>query len=269
MELSNVKLIATDIDGTLLNSKHELSENFYPLFNQLKSKGILFTAASGRQYYNLLNLFSGIQQDLIFVAENGSYVVYKGMDILIQAMETDTTRQLLKEARMIKNAYSILCGRKMAYVENDNPEFIRNVKMYYAKYAIVDDLLKVDDDQFLKIAICDLAGSEQNSYLKFADQQDRLQVKVSGSIWLDLSHKLANKGRAIEVLQNKFGISYDQTMIFGDFLNDLEMMQKGYFSYAVANAHPEIKNAARFLTQSNDENGVLNVLQKLTLDERS
>jgi hypothetical protein len=65
------------------------------------------------------------------------------------------------------------------------------------------------------------------------------------------------------VLQNKFNIGFDETMVFGDYLNDLEMMQEAYFSYAMLNAHAEIKKAARFLTKSNDENGVTLVLQEL------
>ncbi|MBC7688706.1 MAG: HAD hydrolase family protein, partial [Aquabacterium sp.] len=90
-----------------------------------------------------------------------------------------------------------------------------------------------------------------------------LQVKISGHIWLDLSHKLANKGRAINVLQQKFNISPNETMVFGDYLNDLEMMQQASFSYAMENAHEDIKNAARFITKSNEEDGVTIVLQEL------
>jgi len=263
MGLSKIKLVAADMDGTLLNSRHELSPDFWPIFDEMKSRGILFAAASGRQFYNLLNRFETIKDDVIFIAENGSYVMYKGEEVLVQAMGQDITREQIWEARIIPNAYTILCGKKSAYVENENPEFIENVKMYYDRYEVVDDLLKVEDDQFLKIAICDLAGAEGNSYTFFQQKKDQLQVKVSGSIWLDLSHKLANKGRAIEVLQKKYGIAITETMVFGDYLNDLEMMQQAEFSYAMANALPEIKNAARFLTKSNEENGVTVVLQKM------
>ena len=51
MDLSKIKLVAADMDGTLLNAQHQLSNNFYPIFNQLKQKGVLFAAASGRQFY--------------------------------------------------------------------------------------------------------------------------------------------------------------------------------------------------------------------------
>jgi Cof subfamily protein (haloacid dehalogenase superfamily) len=263
MDLSFVKFVAADMDGTLLNSSHELSPDFSPLFYQLQAKGILFAAASGRQFYNIRNKFDSIKDELIFIAENGSYVVYKGEELLVQAMDPEVVREQIIAARKIPDVHTILCGKKQAYVESTDPEFMRNLKMYYDRFLVVDDLLKVEDDQFLKIALCDLAGSEKNSYTWFKQMEDRLQVKVSGFIWLDLSHKLANKGRAIQVLQNKFNIGFDETMVFGDYLNDLEMMQEAYFSYAMLNAHAEIKKAARFLTKSNDENGVTLVLQEL------
>lgn len=251
------------MDGTLLNARHQLSPAFYPLFDQMKAKGLQFAVASGRQYFNLLNRFETIKDEVIFIAENGSYVVYKGEELLVQAMEHDVVKDQLITVRKIPDVYAILCGKKSAYVESLAPRFIENVKMYYDKYEVVDDLLKVGNDQFLKIAICDLAGSEVNSYNFFKQKQDVLQVKISGHTWLDISHKLANKGRAIEVLQNKYRISIDETMVFGDYLNDLEMMQQATFSYAMENAHVDIKNAARFITKSNEEDGVVIVLKEM------
>ena len=64
-------------------------------------------------------------------------------------------------------------------------------------------------------------------------------------------------------LQNRLGISQDETMIFGDYNNDIEMLQKGYFSFAMKNAHQNVKSIARFSTKSNDENGVEYILQKV------
>ena len=263
MDITKIKLVAADMDGTLLNSNHELSPDFFPVFNQMKKKGLLFAAASGRQYFNILNKLEHIKEDVIFVAENGSYVVFRDEELLVQAMEPGIVKELLLEARKIPDVFIILCGKKRAYVENEAPQFMENLKMYYNRYEVVDDLTKVDDDQFLKIALCDLAGSERNSYPIFKKRENQLQVKISGHIWLDLSHKLANKGRAIEVLQNKFNITVDETMVFGDYLNDLEMMHQAGFSYAMENAHIDIKNAARFLTKSNEENGVTLVLQQM------
>lgn len=263
MNLADVKLIATDMDGTLLNSKKELNPVFFDMFDQLKAKKVLFAAASGRQFFNLQNEFAAIKDEMIFIAENGSYVVYKNRDVLVQALSKDVVHDLIRIARKIPDAYIILCGKQQAYIENTDDRFMENVNMYYDRQLLVKDLLEVEHDQFLKIAICDFGGSEQNSYTWFKPLENELQVKVSGTLWLDLSHRLANKGRAIKVLQQEFNIEFNETMVFGDYLNDLEMMKEGYFSYAMENAHPEIKEAARFITSSNDDNGVTKVLGEM------
>ncbi|MBO9659671.1 MAG: HAD hydrolase family protein, partial [Chitinophagaceae bacterium] len=107
------------------------------------------------------------------------------------------------------------------------------------------------------------SGAEANSYPVFRHLEGALQVKVSGKIWLDLSHQLANKGRALQAVQQQLNISVEECMAFGDYLNDVEMMQQAYFSYAMSNAHPEVKKAARFEAMSNEENGVGQVIVKV------
>ncbi|WP_153797187.1 HAD family hydrolase [Foetidibacter luteolus] len=263
MNLQDVRLVAVDMDGTLLNSKGELSPDFFPIFNQLTQKGIQFAAASGRQYYNLLNRFESIKDNMIFIAENGGYMAYRGKELLVQAMDKEVVVGLLQTMRDIPQTSVVLCGAKSAYIHDTEPEFVEHVRLYYDRCEIVDNLENVTGDQFLKIAIYDFAGSENNSYRYFSHLQNQLQVKISGTYWLDISHKDASKGTAIEQLQQHLGIGYSQTMVFGDYLNDLEMMQQGYFSYAMANAHDGIKEVSRFTTKSNDEDGVALVLRQL------
>jgi Cof subfamily protein (haloacid dehalogenase superfamily) len=263
MDISQIKLVATDMDGTLLDPQHNLPSDFYQVYQALKDKGILFAAASGRQYYNLRNLFEPIKDELIFLAENGSYVVFQGEELLVQALDPTETKRLIQKAREVEGAYLVLCGKKSAYVDNTAPEFMEQVALYYDEVNVVDDLLQVEDDQFLKIAICELGGVEESSNLHFQEEREHLQITVSGKIWLDLCDQQANKGRGMEVIQQKFNITPEQTMVFGDYLNDLKMIQKAHYSYAMENAHPDIKEAARFTTKSNQENGVLEVLQKL------
>ncbi len=252
------------MDGTLLNSKHEIHESFFPVFRKLKNHGIIFVAASGRQYFNLAKTLDAVKDEVIFAAENGSYVVFQDEEIHIQAIDPEVTRELILISRNIKNTYPIICGKKKAYVENNDEAFINHLKLYFERYEVVNDLLEITDDQFLKFTLCDLAGSEVNSYPHYKKYEEALQVKVSGPIWLDISHKKANKGRAMEVLQERFNVTAEQTMVFGDYLNDLEMLEKAHYSYAMANAHPDIKKIARFIAKSNDENGVVEVLSEIT-----
>lgn len=263
MEFSTVKLVVADMDGTLLTSTHDLPEQFYAVHKELTARGILFAAASGRQYFNILTKFPGLEDEILFIAENGSYVVYRGKELLVQAMDKTVMRDQLVEAKKLEGVHAILCGKKQAYIDDETPEFVEKLALYYDRFKIVTDILEVDDDEFLKIALCDLNGAEQNSYKHFRARKDILQVKVSGSIWLDLSDPLANKGRALRHVQEILSIPREHTMAFGDYLNDVEMMQEAGFSYAMENAHPEVKKVAKFQTGSNDQNGVLDILYNL------
>lgn len=263
MNLSEIKLVASDMDGTLLNSKGELNKDFFSLFEKMKTKGILFTVASGRQLFSLQKQFENIQNEMVFIAENGSYILFKGEELLIQSLYKNTVLELIEKIRKIPNTHIILCGKKTAYIDSYDTDFTNSLKHHYRKYVHLDDLMEVPDDDFLKITVYDVTGAEQNSYPHFKELEGDFQVKVSGAVWLDISHKLANKGNAIKIVQKKIGISSDQTMVFGDYLNDLEMMEEAYFSYAMENAHPEVKKTARFITKSNDDNGVLSVLNSM------
>ena len=75
----------------------------------------------------------------------------------------------------------------------------------------------------------------------------------------------ANKGTAIDIIQKKFNISKKETMVFGDYLNDLEMMSTGKYSFAMKNAHPLLKEHCNFTAESNNDNGVIKAIKKYVL----
>ena len=134
---------------------------------------------------------------------------------------------------------------------------------HYEKYKVVDDLLEVKVDVFLKVTLCDLSGAEEYSLPHIKEFKNDLQVKLSGKIWVDFNHLDAQKGNALVALQKIHGLSKENTMAFGDFLNDIELFEHAAIGYAVANAHPDVKKVAEFSTKSNDENGVEIVLEEL------
>lgn len=261
LPFQTIRFIATDIDGTLLNSKYELSDEFYPVFQMLREKGILFAVASGRQFYNLKQQFAAIDEELIFIAENGNYVNYQNNELLVHTLSADQVKELIRKAESIPDSYLILCGKDGAYIHSDHPVFLSELKKYYSVFTFVESLYEVAHKDILKVTICDLKDAETNSYTYFREDEYRFKVKVSGKIWLDISEANGDKGQAIRLIQQKYGISPNETIVFGDYLNDLEMMQQAYYSFAMANAHPKILETARFKARSNDDNGVLRVLK--------
>ena len=257
-----IKLIATDMDGTLLNSKHEINPEFWEVWEKLRARDITFACASGRQYYNLIKKFEDIKDDIYFIAENGSFVAYKGEILHINTLERKKTFEFIELARKIDGVNIVLCGKNSAYIESNNSKFIEEVKPYYEKFEIVNSLEEVEDD-FLKIALCDFKNSEENSYKYFKEFEDKYKITVSGGVWLDISNIDANKGTAMRKLQEILGITSKETLAFGDYLNDVELLESAYHSYAMENAHPKLKELAKNIAKSNEDNGVVEKIKEL------
>jgi Cof subfamily protein (haloacid dehalogenase superfamily) len=257
-----LKLIVSDLDGTLLSEEKQLPTDFWEVESQLVKNGILFCVASGRQFYNMEALFEPIKHRTLFVSENGTYVSYKGELLYLNVLQKKDIATFIEIGRKITGANIILCGKHAAYVESSEPDFIAQASLYYERLEKVERLDTVDD-QIMKVTICDFISPETNSFPFFEQYSTSFKVVVSGKIWLDITNKNADKGAAIEMIQEKMNITSEHTMVFGDYLNDLEMMASARYSYAMRNAHPEIIRAAKFVTlQSNNENGVTKTIKK-------
>ncbi len=265
MPNSDIKFIAADMDGTLLDENGQLNPEFFDIYPQLTQKGIIFAAASGRQYYSLIETFAPVKEQMMFIAENGTLVMHQGEELYSCEIDKPSIKAIIEQARAIEGAQIVLCGKKSAYIETQDPDALKEFAKYYHRCQYMEDLLQVDDD-FIKVAICHFGGTEELVYPTFNQAFGHThQVVVSAKIWLDLMNAEASKGAAIEHLQRTLGFSFEQTMSFGDYLNDLEMLKASGHSYAMENAHPKVKRIARFTAPSNKEAGVFTVIKQQLL----
>jgi Cof subfamily protein (haloacid dehalogenase superfamily) len=226
-------------------------------------KGILFSVASGRQLFNLEETFAPIAENTLFIAENGSYVRFRGRDVHINPIDKTATNQLIEIARTIEHTGIVLCCKNAAYIESKNPEFANEVGRFFSKLVKTDDLTLVDDT-ILKLGIYDYLDAETNSFPYFNAFTTKYNIVVSGKNWVDITNSSSSKGSAIEKIQAEMGFKRDEIMAFGDFLNDYEMMEAAGHSYAMKNAHPEILRISRFVTEfDNNNNGVVDTIQKV------
>ncbi|HEA21635.1 hypothetical protein LCGC14_1656020 [marine sediment metagenome] len=262
MDLSGIKMIVTDMDGTLLNSNHEVSERFFKIFEKLKERNILFVAASGRQYQSIVDKLDPIKDDIMVIAENGGVAIEKGKELISSPLASKDKNRVLDVVLKIDNVHPVLCGKNSAYILGNSKEFEEKLQEYYSNYTILDDL-KAFDEEILKIAIYHFESSEKHIYPEVKHLEDNLQVKISGQNWVDVSSPNANKGFALQKVQQLYGITPQETMVFGDYNNDLEMLAMSEFSFAMENAHQNVKKAAKFSTSSNDDFGVERILDQL------
>ncbi len=262
MELSQIKMVVTDMDGTLLNSNHEVSDLFFTIFHQLHKKGVLFVAASGRQYHSMVDKLRPIKDDMLFIAENGALIMEKETRVLSTPLPRKYLEQTMEVVSKIDGAHPILCTANTAFAVDATDKFVALLQEYYTQFEVVPGIDDVQEE-VLKVAVYHFEDSERGLYPAAKHLEQRLKVKVSGANWLDISAIDAHKGYALSKVMEQRGITADEVMVFGDYNNDLEMLQLSNYSFAMANGHDNVKEIAKYETKSNNEYGVERVLQLL------
>jgi hypothetical protein len=264
IDFSKVKLVVSDMDGTLLNSKGEVSNRFFELFKELQKRNITFCAASGRQHNSIVSKLEAIKDEIYVIAENGG-VAKKGDNVLLSNfLKPEKVLNLIPVLRELKGTNIVLCCNDAAYIESKDARFISLFQEYYHSFQVVDDLMETaKTTPIFKIAVYHFESSENFIYPFVKHLNDQILLKVSGINWLDISDEKANKGNALREVQQLLNVSKAETMVFGDYHNDIEMMQEADFSFAMKNAHKDITELAKYTTESNDNFGVERILEKL------
>ena len=262
MDFSQLKIVVSDMDGTLLNSNHEVSERFFEIHEALKEKGIQFVAASGRQYHSIVNKLAQIKDDLVVIAENGALVKKQEEELLVTPLKQDLQYELLQKIEKIEGAHAMLCGKYTSYFDRKSVAFLDQLKEYYSNYEIHDSYEHITAE-IVKIAVYHPVSAEDFIFPALTHYKDQLKVKVSGQNWVDLNHSKANKGYALQHVLNHFKLKPENALVFGDYNNDLEMLALTKNSVAMRNAHANVLKVANYTTTSNDDFGVERILEKL------
>lgn len=269
MHESAVRLVVCDMDGTLLDADGAVPPGFWPILDEMTARGIAFVPASGRQHQSLARLFERHTGTLSYVAENGAVTVHGGEVLHAAAMEPEFVRDAVLAVRAANadgaRLRAIACRSDGATIESQDPEFAAHAATYCAVLDRVPDL-SVDTEGVVKIAIYDFDDAATSAHGALAALGADHALVVSGAHWLDITGRGVHKGVGVRRLQAELGVGAPQTVVFGDYLNDLEMLDTADRSYAMANAHPEVAARARFGAPSNVDHGVVTVLRGL-LDE--
>ena len=260
---SEIRLIAVDMDGTLLDGDGKVPPGLWSMLDRLREAGIAFAPASGRQHATLRREFGAHGDELVFIAENGTLVTRGDDELSSDPMDRVFVDELLEDIRGFRHDVGVvLCGKASAYIERTDAAFRSQAEKYYARLADVSDLTAVDDE-ILKVAVFDVEDGEKHTAPALERHRLTHQVVVSGHHWVDVMNAGVSKGRALRAIQDLLDVTPEPTAVFGDYLNDLDMMDAADFSFAMANAHPDIVAAARYRAPSNLDHGVIRVLERL------
>lgn len=262
------RLMAVDVDGTLLDSRNNLSDETLKAIRLGVDKGLIFTICTGRSINGVQNLNSMIGLDMPFVTYNGAMVIMgKSMDILYER------RLSPKDARTI---YDL--GKKYGttmVVWADNKLYVNKLNNVTAKYGSLNNTSPVaieNLDDVVKNGVSKILWYDEEKRIEEFEREvgkyvgSSVNYHTSQPIFLEFVNREASKAIAIEKLCDHFGIRRSETIAVGDASNDISMIEYAGLGVAMANASDAVKERADYVTHSNDENGVAHVIYKFVLE---
>ncbi len=261
--MDRIRLIASDMDATLLDRQSRLPVDFAGMVKRLAQLGIHFAAASGRPLYTLEEMFPDLRREMILIGDNGGAVRWNGESLYTSEMSPEGWRALARKTRDAGDV-AVLCGLESAYVEKQYQRFDPVMKQFYTRVEYVDDLTTVTApaDKFTIYLPRDNA-KEAYDVLYGPACGTEFSVAVAGSCWVDIMNPGVHKGAALNILGKKLNIPESSMMAFGDTYNDAEMLCTAKYGFLMENGSLPLRQKVPFLAPPHWEQGVMQVLQKV------
>lgn len=236
-----IKLIATDLDGTLLRDGAMVpSPEALELIRQLQERGVLVAAASGRQCPNLRRLFWPVSQDMVLLGENGCLVTYRGRVLSQTAMDRGMALELIHEILGMEGCEAHISGPDASWLLPKTRLYLDKMLHLWKMNVCAVETPEEICGPILKVSICMLDGLDPQVRDRMARRWgDRCRVAVSGAEWLDFT--IADKGVGIRAVCREFGLAKDEVAVFGDNYNDIEMLDEAGLAYAMEAAPDAVK----------------------------
>lgn len=257
--LTKIKLIASDIDGTLFDSEHNYDvKRFNNYLDLLHQKDIKFAVASGNNRDHLEKIFQQSPNIDVFIAENGAQIYNQQETLYEKTLPNTLVNDMIKtfDKELELKALS-LSGKKASYSNT-----AENQPLYHINNLVcVDDLTKINDEIF-KLNI-QLQHEDLDTGVELLNEKygSKIYAAVSGFGSIEIMSNNVNKSLGLQHLCQKLDLSLKNVMSFGDNTNDLEMLAESGISFAMKNAKPKILKTADHITKDdNDHDGVLNTL---------
>lgn len=264
-----IRLIATDVDGTIAaDGSCEINPEYYTVIRKLRALGIQVAAASGRQKDSLLDLFAPVKEKIFYISNNGAGLGCWNRELYVQGMPPELIHELMADVAKLPDCQMILSGVDTCFYSPETEDwFIRYLREDYRFEALPlpENMEEIDLSGIVKIAVYhDPSDTEPHPAVPLIRKMEgRLSGMVSGREWVDFMAPGVSKGRALACLQESLQIGPEETMVFGDQMNDISMLQRAVHSFAVGGARPEVKAAAAHVTAPREEDGVLQIWKKL------
>lgn len=244
-----IKLIASDLDGTLLCGRDTVSEEMFELVREMNRRGILFVVASGRQYGVLKKIFEPVWEEMAFISENGCAVFYKDQMIAQQVIPKEQLLELIYMVDEDPKTEVALSSATTTYIRPKTDAYHNMLKEAGNHICVLKEWADVTEP-CVKMAWYEEAGVDARLDYWKSRVEPPAMVVTSGAQWLDILYPDGNKGVGIRVLMEKFGIAQEETVAFGDNFNDKEMLEAVEYPFAMESGKEGIKEICPYHTDN-------------------
>lgn len=262
--LASVRLVASDMDFTLLADDKSMPEDMPQLIDSLADAGVVFCAASGRPTYTLRDMFPEHQDTVAFIADNGAAVSYRGKTVFKSLIAPADYHELIDLTLAETDGVPVLCALDRAYVLERDREHDAVIRTYYHTITYIDSFEGIDVEAN-KYTILFPNNDSMPYYEQLMGPRygERFSVTCAGVEWIDVMNKGVDKGTGIERLCAHLGISAAEVAAFGDTDNDAQMLATAGHSFLVANGQERMKPFAKYEAPSNNDRGVAVVIRAI------
>ena len=258
-----VKLIASDMDGTLLDENGQVPPETFDLILALRERGVRFVASSGRRYDRLCDFFSPVKDRMDFVASNGAQVFADGVQIDREVYSHLAIRRLAKTVAMFPNMHLALFDRTKSYLLDDEDKFVREVDKDLPNVERIYELPSPQVSIIKASIFCDDGNVMDNAYVLQRELGGLFTFAPSGSSYIDAMQPGISKASGIAQVMEYHGIDASEVMAFGDAMNDYEIIRFVGTGCAMANGRPALRAAADRLIGSNVEHAVQSEMRRV------
>lgn len=252
-----IRLIASDMDGTLLDDDSRVPEETYELIEALAEKGVRFVASSGRRYDTLRWFFAPVADKIDYVGSLGTQVFADGRLLDREVFSTIAVMRLFETCQMFDCLHLALYDASHTYLLNDQSSYIRELDKDLPDALCVFDPPS-PDVSIIKAAICcDLPEQVMDmAYVLERELSEWFTFLPSGSRWIDVTPRHVSKATGLAQVMRYWGIEKDEVMAFGDSMNDYAMLRFVGHPCVMENARYAVKQIGQHVIGKNSDHAV-------------
>ncbi|AIO19218.1 Putative phosphatase YwpJ [Candidatus Izimaplasma bacterium HR1] len=265
-----IKMVVSDMDGTLLNSNLEISQKNLDAIEGLREKGIRFCIATGRPEQLVKEYIEPLNMKDPMIMYNGSVIGHPFQDEKLYdlKLEKKDIKEIIEYCELNDIIYMPYTKDMIISKPNYRVEFFqnRNEKLADKNKCIFEDIRDIDDivnnHSINKVLLIENDQEKFEKTKELVANYSQFEIASSQKGFIDINPRGASKGNALKVLAKHFGYTLDEIVVFGDQDNDVSMLEVAGVSVAMANASENAKNAADHITSSNNDSGVAEWINK-------